>query len=418
MYEPVIALAATPRDWAQRLHRYVADHGGARVRTTVLHSQEALAERYDVLLADDTTSFLTHHLLDELRRQGRRLLGVYDPDDPTGKSELLDLGADDVIDRFASAEGFVEAIQALAGPATARPLDQLQDLAGDLDLDLGRPQPGSPAQAVGSGRVTAVGSPSGGCGATEVAIGLATAVGHRGEACVLVDADEVAPSVAQRLGLPLYPNLRAAVDAVEHRAGPVADALRSVPGSGFKVLAGLSNPRDWTELRAGETLDVIRHLASTHPQVVVNVGHRIEELPGVGSPPRYGQTRTVLGAADAIVGVGMPTPVGVTRLLEWVADVRTVAAATPVHLVLNRAPGGMFRRAEVEQELSRTFVPASLWFVPDDVRVAGAAWSGALVTSGPFAKAVTTIADEILTGGGRTGGGRVPRRRFRRAGRR
>ncbi|MEX0657860.1 MAG: hypothetical protein WD080_01885, partial [Egibacteraceae bacterium] len=78
--EPEIALAASPRDWAQRLHRHLADHGGARVRATVLHPHDALAETYAVLVVDDTTSFLSHRLLDELRRTGRRVLGVYDPD--------------------------------------------------------------------------------------------------------------------------------------------------------------------------------------------------------------------------------------------------------------------------------------------------------------------------------------------------
>ncbi|HWB70757.1 MAG TPA: hypothetical protein VG452_00940 [Egibacteraceae bacterium] len=395
MQEPVIALAATPRDWAQRLHRHVADHGGARVRATVLHPQDALAERYDVFVVDDTTSFCTRHLLDELRRRGHRVLGVYDPDDPAGKSDLLELGADDAIDRFASAEQFLTAIGELA--ARAGPDSGADDLVGDLAGRSGPDAPPpvtSPVQA--AGRITAVGGPPGGCGATEVAIALAALLGARSGGCALVDADEVAPSLAQRLGLALYPNLRAAVDALQHRSGSVDDALLAVPGGRFALLAGLSNPRDWQELRPAETLDVVGHLARSHSNVVVNVGHRVEELPGVAGPPRYGQTRALLGAADAIVGVGLPTPVGVARLLEWIADVRAIAAATPIHLVINRTPPGPFKRDEVERELCRSFLPASLSFLPEDPRVGEAAWAGGLVCRGSFAKAAAGVAGLVV----------------------
>ena len=79
MSEPVLALAASPCDWARRLHRHVTDHGGALVRSTVLHPHDTLAEAYDVLVADDTTSFLTRNLVEQLRAQGRRILGVFDP---------------------------------------------------------------------------------------------------------------------------------------------------------------------------------------------------------------------------------------------------------------------------------------------------------------------------------------------------
>src|SRR5918998_3612317 len=78
MDEPVIVVAASPRDWANRLRHHVADRGGARIRGTVLHCEDAVAESYDVFIADDTTSFLTRRLVTRLHGQGRLVLGVYE----------------------------------------------------------------------------------------------------------------------------------------------------------------------------------------------------------------------------------------------------------------------------------------------------------------------------------------------------
>src|SRR5438067_794461 len=83
-----------------------------------------------------------------------------------------------------------------------------------------------------------------------------------------------------------------------------------------------------------------------------------------------------------------PSPVRITRLLDWLADVRTVAPRRAAHIVVNKAPDGAFARTEIAGEITRTYLPASLHFVPHDPRVEAAAWRGELVKPGPFTKAV------------------------------
>lgn len=385
--EPQVAMAASPREWAARLHRHLADHGGGRVRATILHPREAVGETYDVLVVDDTTSYLSHRLIGELQHQGRAVLGVYDPEDPRGKGELLEIGADVVLAQTATTEEFIQAITALTTERRTQP--PAPSAGGPV---AGGPEPVEPAR----GRLTAVGGPAGGPGATEIAIALAAAVGRRGHACVLLDADEVAPSVAQRLGLPTYPNLRTAVDAVEHLAGTLAETLALVAGGPFWALPGLARAADWAQVRPTETVEVARQLARPGVQVLANVGHRLEDLLAGGSPSRYATTRALLAAADVLVGVGMATPVGVARLVEWVADVRALAPLTPVHLIINRAPAGGFKRAEVEAELRRNLTPASLHFAAADPRVDAASWAAELVAAGPFRRGVEALADAAV----------------------
>jgi hypothetical protein len=116
---------------------------------------------------------------------------------------------------------------------------------------------------------------------------------------------------------------------------------------------------------------------------------------GRGGRNRYGISRSVVSEASEVIGVAPATPVGVTRILGWVAEVRGMNAAAPLHLAINRAPRDAFRRAEIEQEILRTFEPASLVFLPHDPRVEAAAWSGTLVGPGPYAKAVAELAARV-----------------------
>ena len=52
MVEPEVALVFSPETWVEELHRYLADHGGARVRQIVMEPSLALDEQYDTLVCE------------------------------------------------------------------------------------------------------------------------------------------------------------------------------------------------------------------------------------------------------------------------------------------------------------------------------------------------------------------------------
>ena len=418
MAEPELAVVYSPREWANRVVRHITDHGGGRVRLRVVDRRVCLEEEFDVLIAEDVTSFLDARLVSELRRRGRQILGVYDPDEPTGKDRLLELAVDDVIEDRAPAEEFVRKIARILPltpklAPTPRPTSSPRSspaLGGELaaieasleGADRAGPSAGHPAHRL-RGRICAVGGPPGGCGASEVAVELARAGRRRGETSLLVDADEVAPSLAQRLGLPPIPNIRTAIDALFHGAGRLHDALLPMAAGGFELLAGLANPADWSQVRPQEAAEVVGELRGLRDHVIVNVGAHTEDLARHGGADRYGVTREVLGGADSVVGVGVATPVGVARLVSWIADVVLLAPGRPVHLVVNKAPASRFVRGEVEAEILRNFAPASLTVLPLDPAVEKAAWRGELVGPGPFTRAVEGLADIALAPAARAG---------------
>lgn len=370
MAELELALAASARTWADALHRFLTDHGGARVRAVVMGPEEVVGESYDVLLIDDVCSFLTPRLVEEVRRSGRAVVGVFEARDGVdAKRRLLDCGVDDVVESDASPEEFLDVIgrvRELMPPVPVLPL--------------------STEEPVRRGRLIAVGAPPGGCGSTEISVGLAASMG-----ALLVDADDVAPSVAQRLGIPMHPNLRTAIDVVHHRTGSLDEAITE--SGSLRIVAGLANGEDWAQLHPGEVHTVMEELAAAEARVVVNIGAGLER-PQVGEG-RFGLARQLVSRADVIVGVGLPHPVAMARLVNWLAEADALASDARLVTVVNRVSRSIYQKGEVAAELSQAVPGIPIVMVPEDRRVTEAAWSGTPVGRGPFRRAMRRLAREV-----------------------
>ena len=372
MREPTIALAFTPEPWVEILHRHFTDHGGARVRQLVMDPSVAIDDDYEVLVASARWPALTPGLVGELHDRGRRVLGVVGRGDRGSHDVLARAGVDRVVDDDASPLEFLEALLLLMPDSPVAPVLE-------------------PVADRSPGRRVVVGGPAG-SGSTEVAIALAAALARQGPV-TLVDADEVAPSIAQRLALPIEPNLRTAIEAVEFGTGELDEALQD-RGRGLRVVAGLPNVSAWAQVRPSEVLRALRALGRHGETLVIDVGPLLEDLAGV-SRGRFALTRAVVAEADALVVVGTAGPVGVSRAVAWIADATLLTTAAPVHVVLDRAPRDAYRRREIEAELERCFRPASCTFVPDDAEVARAAWAGTTVGSGAFVRAIGLLAGAV-----------------------
>lgn len=394
MREPEIALVFSPEVWVEELHRHFVDHGGVRVRQVLVDPSLALEEEYDALVVSHRWPALTRPLVAELHDRRRRILGVYEREEPAGRELLERLGVDRVVESDAGPREFLEALLLLMRDS-ASPFAP-EEAGAAVKMSPGRQR---------GGRAVLVGGPAG-AGKTEVAIEMSRAAAARGSAVVLVDADEVAPAVAARLGMPIEPNLRSAVDAVEFGLGALPDAVRDHAHGRFSLVGGLPNVAAWSQVRPGEVVRVVRGLAQAHGGVVVDTSAPLDDV-GPGSRGRYALARALLVEADAVVAVGVASPVGVTRLLAWLAAAHSLAPTAPVHVLVNRAPGDRFRRGEIFDEVNRTFPPASISFAPADRRVEAAAWSGALVSRGPFTRAVAGVVPAVFPAP-------APRRRIRR----
>jgi Mrp family chromosome partitioning ATPase len=374
--ERTVALVFSPEPWVEALHRHLAHHGGARVRQVVVEPAAALDEEYDALVVSDRWPALTLGFVRAVHGRGRRIVGVFDPEEPAGKDHLLALGVDATIAGDSPMSEFVDALADLDVATDPRP--RTASAGADTTADAGgvRDRPLGPLVVVSGPR---------GSGVTEVAVTLAAAIATRREPVVLVDAHDAAPSVAGRLGLGLEPNVRSAIDACAHGLGRL-DATITRPAGAvgpLGVVAGFPSAVAAQQVTPADVLDVVTALRNGRTCVV-----DVDDSSPV--------TSAILGSAGAVVAVAGASPVGVVRALEWFAMVRREVPSTPIHLAVNRAPAGRYRREEIRSEVVRTLCPRSIDWLPLDHRVERAAWDGELVTRGPFHAAVASLAREVL----------------------
>lgn len=369
--DPVIVLAASPRAWSGRLRAHAADHGGVLIRATVLTRRDALEEQCAVIILDDITSFLSPSFVQALQEEGRAVLGVYDPGDAQSKGDLVDAGVDALIELEAEPADFVAQIHHLA---RRQPEDRAP-----------RPRVRGPVSDQPRGRVFGLLGPVGGVGITEVAIEMAAQLSGAGASTLLVDADESAPSLAQRLAAPVHPNIHTALHAVE-RSDDLTGLLHPLASRAvLRVLPGMANAEDWTTVREGTTTQLLGTLGGSHRAVVVDLGHCSAVVQG-STGLRFGHALGLAGRCDDLVVIAAPHPISIARTIELVARLKPLRRR--MHLVLNRVGKDRFARDESVAELRRATGATQVHVIQEDDAVGKAAWQGSRVPRGRFRRQV------------------------------
>ena len=398
--EPAVCFGSSQRSWVTDVINYVSDHGGLRVIGTVLTQDDAVRLEFDVLVIDDVSSVLSPRLVDRLQAVGRLVIGVFDADRGTAaKERVLAANVDGVVASDATAAEFVRVV---ADAVRQRSIDdEFADLMEDMDGDAPatQPDPGPQVQSVArtGGRIIAV---VGSDGVTEVTLGLAQSLVRSAQRVVLVDMDTLEPSIAQRLGMALTPNIFTATEHLRLRSS-INDAFVMHP-EGFAVIAGIPNPREWENVSEIEAADLVEELTTGFDIVLVKINRHLEDLSSfAGAAGRFDVGRRVAAAADAIVAVCSASPLGSTRLLAMAGDLRHLGSA-PAHVVVNQAPSSQFVQGEIGEELTRTMAPASLTFLSADGKVRKASWQGDVVRSGSFMRRLGKLADTLASAGSRT----------------
>lgn len=353
-----LAMGASAREWPDRLHRHVLDHGGARVVGRMMSVTQCVDTSFDLIFVDDVCSFLTPRLVVLLRQRGRSVVGVYDPaDSPDAKRRLLECGISDVIESDATPEEFMsKAVAAVADEF--RPSAPLSSLPPRV------------------GRSIGVAGVNDGVGCTEVAVGLAAAVAGTGVAAGLVDLDPVWPSLLQRLDLAPHPNLRTLVDVALH-GGEMERALQTV--AGVRVAGGSLAPQAQSvpAHEVGMALDALGEMCD----VVVS------DLGAVGRVPE-----SLLGSFDSIILVAGADPVSLSRLLRSLGRLEELGPDLNPLVAINATPRRPFYKAELRAELAASLDGHPFIFLPFEEALYRAAWDGRVFAGGKFGRELGRIA--------------------------
>jgi MinD-like ATPase involved in chromosome partitioning or flagellar assembly len=357
---PDIALAASARDWPDRLHRYLLDHGGGRIVDRVMGPDQATEGSFDVLLIDDVSSFLTPRLVTMLKQKGSEVIGVFAPEDGSdAKRRLLECGISDVIETGASPEEFLR--------RSNRPEHRMPPPMGES----------SPTSTLG----IAVTGPSEGVGMTEVAVSLASSLAGEIET-TLVDLDPVWPSVAQRLDLPLHPNVRTAIDHALHNPNRLPEAIH-VFGD-LMVVGGRADGINGTPISRHETVALLDGLGNHCDVVVADLG------------PLRSVEDGLIREFDAVIVVGAGGPVGIARLIKTIDALPSAGARQSVLAIVNQLGPNGYRAEQTLAELANAFPLLPALALPHDRKLAGAEWQGNLANGARYRKAVRSMADVVV----------------------
>lgn len=304
----------------------------------------------------------------------------------------------------------------LAEPAQGTP----SAFPGGSEVPASAGSPGGAGPAL-PGRVVAVWGPTGSPGRSTVAAAVGAELAARGRRTTLVDADPMGGSLGQQLGVLdevsglLAAGRLAGAGRLEERVATVQRAL----DSRLSVVTGLPRPDRWSEVRPGVLEELLAHLSAS-ADVVVDTGGVLEDDPHAdlsGRPARHGLTLAALEAADDVLVVGTPDPVGLTRLARGLVDLRDRLPATPVHVVVNRMrPTLGWTEQEVTRMVSGFARVERVHVLPDDRPATDRALvSGRTLLEGgesPLTRAVAGVVDTALAVPPRSGGrGRGVRRR-------
>lgn len=235
------------------------------------------------------------------------------------------------------------------------------------------------------GSITAVWGPHGAPGRSLIAGSLASAWAGPERTVTLVDADSRGGSLAQMHAvLDETSGLVAACRAANRGDGAPSSRHALLLGPGLHLVTGVVRAEMWDQVREVPFQRVIRSVAETSDDVVVDLG------PGLDA-----QTRHVLTVADRVIVVGRADPVGLARLVRSLHDlssVRTEALTRPVVVMNLMRSGAAWSARDVADAVARLAGRAPDLFIPADHRavdtaILRGAMPARLAPESPFAKA-------------------------------
>jgi hypothetical protein len=322
---------------------------------------QAAEATFDVLLIDDVCSFLTPRLVALIKQSGAEIIGVYMPEDgPDAKRRLLECGISDVIETEASPEEYLAKIEAALAHRSTVPAIEAPSTSSALRI--------------------AVTGPCEGVGMTEVAVALALSIGNDLQA-VLIDFDQRWPSLAQRLDLPVHPNIRTALDHALHRIERLDEAIHRL--GDLMIVGGRADGGRGAEISRPDAMMLLDALGTRSDVIVADMG-------------AFAGSSALVREFDTVILVGEGTPVGMSRLVKTAGTVLAQHPGQSLLLVVNKVGPGSFRRSEILNEIGRMLPDVPAVVLPYDKRLESAAWDGTLMAEGRYRKAVGEVARVVV----------------------
>ncbi|RJN31825.1 AAA family ATPase [Nesterenkonia natronophila] len=322
--------------------------------------------RADAVLIIGTTHQVTETTIHDLRRDVPAIVTISDL--ASERARLGELGLTAFDDAVTAAE-LAHALRSETSPQGQQSMVHHAEEDADFAAMMAAqglteaPEP-SRAEHVSSTKnargITAVWGTAGAPGRTTVAANLAAELALSGRSVLLIDADTYGASVTVHLGLlEESAGIAQVCRAAEFGNLDSEVLLRATSGvdvahARFDVLTGLPRPHRWTELRPRALDKVLTMCRGRYDHVIVDLASEITcdhewgyEQPAV---QRNTAARTVLSSADDALVIGLPDPIGFSRLIKAVQHLAEELPEAPLpQVVVNKLRRDVVGRAPRRQ---------------------------------------------------------------------
>jgi len=184
-------------------------------------------------------------------------------------------------------------------------------------------------------------------GRSSIAVGVSAEMARAGLKTLLVDADFGAPAVGALLGLNGESNgLLKAARLVERGGltGPTIEQSAARVGPNLLALGNQSSFGGLTRVAIGGATELISVAQANFECVVIDLGCSVAPVAfdpfgdaGLSGPHLTAQ---LLGMCTDVLVCGLPSPLGVTRLITALSDLVDLKVSATQRVVLNRCPRG------------------------------------------------------------------------------
>lgn len=315
---------------------------------------------------------LDREVIDRLGDEEVAVVGVTPEFSSADEAALRSLGVDVILPADAL-PGVADAVEAAIGGGRQEASPDERSVVADWQDAV--------AATRRRGRVAAVWGPTGAPGRSVIALGLASELAALPAPTTIVDCDVYGGSLAQMLGLldeasGLLSAARSA-NSGQLTAEVLSRQARAVTPT-LRVLTGLPRADRWVEVRPRGIRDIVSAARELSAYTVLDCGFSLEldeEISyDTAAPRRNGATVAALERADTVVVVGAADPVGLSRLVRALAELKDVVPhSTPV-VVINRMRSGLgWSREDIVSTLARAIGPSPVAFMPDDQAAVDAA---------------------------------------------
>lgn len=218
-------------------------------------------------------------------------------------------------------------------------------------------------------------SAPGSVGRSQLAAATAVELATIGFRTLLIDADVVSPAQLQIFGFGENHLGIASATRLAARAELTEETLNSLlleyqmPKQKLHILAGLHLVSRWPELGYQPTLDLINFATQNFDYVVIDTSANIErELVDQRTlAERNAVTHAALTAADSIVAICPSDPIGLSRFVWAVQELKQLGHSNKLTTLINRMPATRTKQNQsLETALDRLAGLKVFAYLPDD----------------------------------------------------